>query len=55
MGCVRSANGFIHERFSLRTLSAKAWEDRPIVLRQIDQIGDKSSVAFSCLTLTTKY
>ena len=31
--------------FSLRILSAKAWEDRPIVLRQIDQIGDKSLVA----------
>ena len=37
--------------FSLRILSAKAWEDRPIVLRQIDQIGDKSSVAFSFLDL----
>lgn len=28
----------------LRCLSAKAWEDRPIVLRQINQIGEKSYV-----------
>jgi len=40
--------------FSLRILSAKAWEDRPIVLRQIDQIGDKSSVAFSFLDLVAE-
>ncbi|KAF8350588.1 hypothetical protein F5887DRAFT_939993 [Amanita rubescens] len=26
----------------LRCLSAKAWEDRPVVLRQIEQIGEKS-------------
>ncbi|TFK30070.1 P-loop containing nucleoside triphosphate hydrolase protein [Coprinopsis marcescibilis] len=26
----------------VRCLSAKAWEDRPIVLRQIDQLGEKS-------------
>ncbi|KAF8499942.1 P-loop containing nucleoside triphosphate hydrolase protein, partial [Gautieria morchelliformis] len=26
----------------LRSLTAKAWEDRPIVLRQIEQIGEKS-------------
>lgn len=27
---------------SARCLVAKAWEDRPTVLRQIDQIGEKS-------------
>jgi len=27
---------------SARCLAAKAWEDRPTVLRQIDQIGEKS-------------
>jgi hypothetical protein len=26
----------------LRILSGKAWEDRPLVLRQIEQIGEKS-------------
>lgn len=26
----------------LRCLTAKAWEDRPVVLRQLDQIGEKS-------------
>ncbi|TFK76347.1 P-loop containing nucleoside triphosphate hydrolase protein [Pluteus cervinus] len=26
----------------LRCLSAKAWEDRPVVLRQVEQIGEKS-------------
>jgi hypothetical protein len=25
-----------------RCLMAKAWEDRPVVLRQIEQIGEKS-------------
>ncbi|GJJ12341.1 hypothetical protein Clacol_006582 [Clathrus columnatus] len=27
---------------TIRSLSGKAWEDRPIVLRQIEQIGEKS-------------
>ncbi|KDQ10599.1 hypothetical protein BOTBODRAFT_190414 [Botryobasidium botryosum FD-172 SS1] len=27
---------------SVRSLTAKAWEDRPVVLRQIEQIGEKS-------------
>lgn len=27
---------------SVRSLNAKAWEDRPVVLRQLDQIGEKS-------------
>ena len=27
---------------SVRSLTAKAWEDRPMVLRQIEQIGEKS-------------
>jgi ATP-dependent DNA helicase HFM1/MER3 len=26
----------------VRCLSAKAWEDRPLVLRQIEHIGEKS-------------
>jgi ATP-dependent DNA helicase HFM1/MER3 len=26
----------------IRCLSAKAWEDRPTVLRQVEQIGEKS-------------
>jgi len=28
--------------FSVRCLSAKAWEDRAIVFRQIEHIGEKS-------------
>jgi len=44
-----------YKRFSLRILSGKAWEDRPVVLRQIDQIGDKSLVAVSFLVLTPNY
>jgi ATP-dependent DNA helicase HFM1/MER3 len=28
--------------FSLRCLTAKAWEDRPVVLKQIEQIGERS-------------
>lgn len=28
----------------LRCLNAKTWEDRPVVLRQIEQIGEKSCV-----------
>lgn len=36
----------IHERFSLLILSAKTWEDRPIVIQQIDQIGVELWVAF---------
>lgn len=31
-----------HTRSRMRCLSAKAWEDRAVVLRQIDQIGEKS-------------
>jgi ATP-dependent DNA helicase HFM1/MER3 len=27
---------------SVRSLTAKTWEDRPLVLRQIEQIGEKS-------------
>jgi ATP-dependent DNA helicase HFM1/MER3 len=40
--CAQPLGAVLHESCSLRILSAKAWEDRPIVLRQIDQIGDKS-------------
>lgn len=43
---------------SMRCLNAKTWEDRPIVLRQIDQIGEKSYVSAilsQVLTVTLHY
>lgn len=38
----RSDYAFADIALSVRCLNAKAWEDRPIVLRQIESLGDKS-------------
>ena len=38
--------------YRLRCLNAKAWEDRPTVLRQIEQIGEKSCVQFPGIVIT---
>ncbi|KAF8582310.1 P-loop containing nucleoside triphosphate hydrolase protein [Ramaria rubella] len=35
----------------VRSLTAKAWEDRPMVLRQIEQIGEKSIKVDHCVIL----
>jgi hypothetical protein len=40
----------IYPRSRVRCLTAKAWEDRPVVLRQLDQIGEKSCVTLRIST-----
>jgi hypothetical protein len=40
--------GFSLKVIRYRCISAKAWEDRPIVMRQIEQLGERSSVSFFC-------
>ncbi|KAF9469215.1 hypothetical protein BDZ94DRAFT_1181827, partial [Collybia nuda] len=43
VGVVKKLGGQVKYGLELvRCLTAKAWEDRPIVLRQIEQIGEKS-------------
>ncbi|KZS90015.1 P-loop containing nucleoside triphosphate hydrolase protein [Sistotremastrum niveocremeum HHB9708] len=39
-----------HSMDLLRSLNAKAWEDRPIVLRQLDKLGEKSYLFIDMLS-----